>query len=99
MKINVLMEPMNGKGFRVSSGAPLGITVEAPTREEALKKLQSEIQAKMESGAEVVSVEVGPDENPWLKMAGMYKDDPMIEDWKKAMAEYRDQREKDENYP
>ena len=37
-------------------------------------------------------------ENPWLKIAGIFKDDPFMEEWKQAMAEYRNQIEKDDNY-
>ena len=31
---------------------------------------------------------------PWAEFAGDLKDDPMLEAWKKAMAEYRRKREK-----
>jgi hypothetical protein len=37
MQIPVLIEPINGNGYRASGGAPLAVVVEAPTREEALQ--------------------------------------------------------------
>ena len=99
MQINVLVEPMNGQGFRATSCAPFDIVAEGPTREEALARLTEQMQARIAHGAEVVSVEVGASENPWLKMAGMYKDDPLFDEWQQAIREYRDQVEKDDDYP
>ena len=98
MQIAVLVEPLNGTGFRATSTRPFDIITEGPTREEALKKLQDELQAKISNGAEVVLLDVPAEPNPWLKIAGMYKDDSMFEEWKQAMAEYRDQVEKDDDY-
>jgi len=97
MQITVLVEPMNGQGFRASCGEPFRATAEAATREEVLKKLQDELQARLKNGAEVVTLEVSDKEHPWLKFAGMYKDDPLFDEWKQAMAEYRDQIEKDDD--
>jgi hypothetical protein len=98
MQIAVLVEPMNGKGFRATSTQPFDISTEGPTREEALKKLQAELQARLSGGAEVVFLDVPAEANPWLKIAGIYKDDPLFDEWQQAMADYRDQVEKDDNY-
>ncbi len=76
----------------------IGASAEGATRDEALKNLKDEIQARIRSGAELVALEVGVAPHPWLEFAGMYKDDPLIEEWKKAMADYRDQVEKDDDY-
>jgi hypothetical protein len=99
VQIAVLVEPMNGAGFRASGGEPFCVSVEGATREDALKKLQDEIELRIKSGADLVFLDVPAESNPWLKIAGMYKDDPMLEEWKQAMAEYRDQVEKDDDYP
>lgn len=98
MQLEVLIEPMNGRGFRASGAGPFRVSVDGATREEALKKLQDEIQTRIRSGAEIITLEMPAESNPWLKIAGMYKDDPMLEEWKQAMAEYRDQIEKDDGY-
>ena len=34
-----------------------------------------------------------PQQNPWIEFAGMFKDDPWIEDWKRSMADYRRQKD------
>ena len=99
MQINVLVEPLNGNGFRATGGAPFDITVEAPTREEALARLKEQVQARLSGGAEVVPLEVGEGENPWLQIAGMYKDDPLFDEWQQAIRDYRDAVEKDDDYP
>ena len=49
-------------------------------------------------GAEIVPLDVGNETHPWLQFAGMFKDDPMLDEWKQAMADYRDQVEKDDEY-
>jgi hypothetical protein len=98
MQIAVLIEPMNGKGFRASGGEPFSITTEGARREEALNKPKDAVQARLKSGAEVVTLDLGPQEHPLLKFAGMFKDNPLVADWKQAMAEYRDQVEKDDDY-
>ena len=44
----------------------------------------------IENGVELVGLEVGaPTNDPWMEFAGMFKDDPWIEDWKQSVEEYR----------
>ena len=42
-----------------------------------------------------MALEVGLEPNPWAEFAGMFKDDPMIDEWKSAMADYRKKVEDD----
>lgn len=92
MAIQVLIEPLAKKGFRARSGEPIPLTVEAPTREEALARLRKQLQARLKNGAELVAVEPAPEpppENPWVKFAGMFKDNPMFDEVLEIMAENR----------
>ena len=98
MKISVLVEPRNGTGFRARTGEPFDITVDGATREAALQNLKEQVQTRIQNGAEIVPVEVGNEAHPWLAFAGMFKDDPMLNEWKQAMADYRDQVDKDDDY-
>ncbi len=68
--------------------------VESSDRQSAIAALQKLITARL-IGAEVVSleIEVSQKENPWLKMAGKYRDDPHFDQMLENIAEYR--REKD----
>jgi hypothetical protein len=42
-----------------------------------------------------VGLEIGPSVNPWIEFAGMFKGDPLIVEWNKAMADYRKRRDED----
>lgn len=94
MQIPVLIEPIAGNGYRARGGEPLPLVVEAPTRAEALAKLREQLQLRLCNGAEIVSLDLAPPKHPWMEFAGMFKDDPLLEEWKKDMAQYR--REIDE---
>ena len=95
MQIPVLIEPVAGNGYRARGGEPLALTAEGPTRELALARLKEQLQAHLRTGAEIVSLELAPEPHPLAEFVGMFKDDPMLEEWKQAMAEYR--RKVDEN--
>jgi hypothetical protein len=99
MQIPILIEPIAGNGYRATGGPPLAVTVEAPTREEALAKLQEQLQARLRNGAEVVPFELTPTTHPLAKFVGMFKGDPLIKHWKKSMAEYRRQIDQDADRP
>lgn len=51
------------------------------TREEALTRLRQLLTARLEK-AEIVSLEIEPPkaEHPWMKFAGMFKDDPQFDE-------------------
>ncbi len=93
MEIAVLIEPIPGKGFRARGGEPFALVAEGPTKEEALKKLRELISSRMQSGAELVSVEIPANENPWISFAGMFKDDPLFDKWQAVIAKNREESE------
>ena len=95
MQIPVLIEPVAGNGYRARGGEPLGLTAEGPTRELALARLKEQLQARLRSGAQIVSLEVIAESHPLAEFVGIFKDDPMLDEWKQAMADYR--RKIDEN--
>ncbi len=89
MEIPILIEPVSDNGFRATSGSPLELEIEAPTREEAIDQLRELIDRRIAAGAEVVGVEIGSLKHPLAPFAGMLKDDPLLEPWKEAMSDYR----------
>jgi predicted RNase H-like HicB family nuclease len=97
MQIPVLVERVKGNGYRARGTEPFAVSAKGSTREEALAKLRAKIQARLKKGTEIVSLEIGPEPHPWMEFAGMFKDDPWIDDWVKSMAEYRQQVEDDPN--
>ena len=95
MRIPVLIEPVARNGFRARGIEPFAVSAKGATREEALAKLRAIIEDRLKNGAELVELEVGPPSNPWMEFAGMFKDDPWIDDWKRSIKEYRQQVEDD----
>lgn len=95
MQIPVLIEPVKGNGYRARGTGPFAISAKGATREEALAKLRAKIQSRLKDGTELVALEVGPQPHPWMEFAGMFKDDPWIDDWKKSIEEYRQKVEDD----
>src|SRR5947209_5403171 len=95
MQIPVLLEPVARNGYRAQSKEPFAVSARGATRAEALAKLRAKIEARLKNGTELVGLEVGAPADPWMEFAGMFKDDPWIDDWVQSMAEYRQQVEDD----
>jgi hypothetical protein len=89
MQMSILVEPVRGNGFRARAAEPFGLGAEGVTRAEALANLKAEVEARLREGAEVVTLKVGHDSNPWIEFAGMFKDDPLFKEVVKIMAENR----------
>jgi hypothetical protein len=99
MQIPILIEPIAGNGYRARGGEPLALTAEGASQEEALAKLKEKLQAKLRNGTVVVPLELPSQVHPLAEFAGMFKDDPLIEEWKKSMAAYRRKVDKDADKP
>jgi predicted RNase H-like HicB family nuclease len=95
MEIKVLIERLGTNGYQARAGEPFGLIAEGATPDEALRRLQDVVAEKVAAGATVVSLEVPVKDHPWLRMAGTLKGHPLLEDWKQAMAEYRQTVEDD----
>jgi hypothetical protein len=95
MQIAVVVERVKGNGYRARGAEPFAMTAKGATREEALKKLRAKIEARLKNGTEVLGLDVGSEPNPWMEFAGMFKDDPWIDDWKKSIEEYRQKIDND----
>ena len=93
MEISVLVEPIGENAFRATCGAPWGLESDAPTRQQALENLRRLIDDRLKAGAEVFELEVGERPHPLAEFVGNLRDDPLLEDWKEAMAEYRRETE------
>ncbi len=89
MKIAVLIEPLAEHRFRATGGLPFPGSVEAETADAALAKLKQRIDDRLSQGARIATLDFSPGVNPWLDGAGMFRDDPLFDDWQGAIAEYR----------
>jgi hypothetical protein len=98
MKIPILVEPIENAGYRATSGPPLAATAEGATRQEALDRLRAEIDRRMADGAVVMPLDITTtEENPWLEMAGMFRNNRLFDEWQAAIEEHR--RKVDEEDP
>jgi hypothetical protein len=99
MQISVLVEQVAGNGYRAQGAEPFGFSAEGATREEVIAKIRQLCQARLSSGAEVVTVEVGAPPHPWLGFAGMFKDDPDFQEVVEIMADNRRKMDEDPAVP
>ena len=99
MQITVLVEPVAGNGYRAKGAEPFGFTADGATRDQAVAKVQQLCQARLNNGAEVVTVEVGAAPHPWLPFAGMFQDDPEFQKVVEIMAEERRKMDADPTIP
>jgi len=94
LKYDVLIEKTGEAGYTARVLARPDCVVQAATREEALQQLRTELLFRL-AKADIVSLEFTPEEvnNPWLKFAGMWKDDPDFDEFQAEIA--RNRRELD----
>ena len=98
MKIPILVEPIENAGYRATSGPPLAATAEGATRDEALARLREEINRRMADGAIVMPLDISTtEENPLLAMAGIFRNDPLFDEWQAAIEEYRRKVDEEED--
>jgi hypothetical protein len=93
MDIPVLIQPVAGKGF-VATAPAFGWSAEGATEDEALQAIRQKVTVGT-TGVHVAMVVVPngvsptPGTNALMKWAGTWKDDPMIDDYERAIEEYR----------
>ena len=79
-------------GYRASSGKPLEAETEGATRDDALNRLRDLMTRRLQGGVEIVDLEVPAEaskNNPWIKIQGVFKSDPLFYECQAAIAENR----------
>jgi predicted RNase H-like HicB family nuclease len=99
MQIPVLVERIAGNGYRARGGEPLGLCGEGATREEAVANLRQLCQARLQEGAELLTLELAAQPHPWMEFAGMFKDDPDFAEVLEIIAENRRKMDADPDVP
>lgn len=90
MQIPVLVETLGDNRFRAEAPPPFSVVAEGKSSAEAVQNLRQQMATEFTNGKQVVMVDVPmPEENPWIKYAGYLKDDPLFDQWKAAMEEFR----------
>jgi predicted RNase H-like HicB family nuclease len=93
MTFQIFIQNQPEQGYVASVIGIPDCVAEGATKEEAVVKAK-EVLSRLLTQGEIVSVEMEnvlqtqPD-NPWLKIAGKYKDDPTWDDFQANIAEYR----------
>ena len=63
--------------------------MEADTLEAALDEIKRRIVARVERGGRIEVVDVPEGSNPWHEGFGMFRDDPLYDDWQEAISDNR----------
>jgi predicted RNase H-like HicB family nuclease len=72
------------------------IVAESDTEEEALRKVQADIQSLLAGGRIVqLEVDIQPEKHPWQPFAGMFADDPDWEAFQASIRKYREDIDRD----
>jgi hypothetical protein len=98
VQIPILIERINGNGYRARGGEPLGLSADADTREGALAALREQLRQRLNGDTEMISLEVSEEPHPLARFAGMFKHDPLFESWQKSIAKYRREVDADSTY-
>ncbi|HET6573786.1 MAG TPA: hypothetical protein VFG68_09310 [Fimbriiglobus sp.] len=93
MQPPILILPTTGNGY--VAGDVRGVTAEGVTPELAVSNLRMEAERQQVARLDAMTIVPPAGEHPILRWAGMWKDHPLIEEWKKAVEEYRTQIDND----
>lgn len=96
MDVSVMLEQVEGNGFRATALVPTPLVSEAPTRDEAVSGIRTLLCEKL-SGAELIQIEVpvAIGDNPWLAIAGSWRDHPDVDEVVENMKAYRREVDQD----
>ncbi len=96
MDIPVIIETINGNGYRATGagGLSVGLTAEGATAAEAIDRLGDQVRARVKAGAKLAELSVAG-VAPWRQDAGYLHDEPLYEPWREAMEEQRRKLDED----
>ena len=73
-----------------------GLTAEGVTPEEAIANLRAEADRRKVERWKGMLITPPPGDDPWLRWAGTWDpNDPVIEEWKQAVEEFRRERDRE----
>jgi hypothetical protein len=90
MDVSVMLEQVSENGYRATALVPTPLVVEAPTREEAVDRIRALISARF-ARAELIQIPVSVtnEPNPWLAIAGTWRDHPDLDEVVESINAYR----------
>ena len=96
MTYRVFLQQTEGDGYRATPLLFPDCAAVGTTRDEAMADLTRALNERLSQG-EIVTVEVGEPEHPWLKGAGLFEDDPSFDDFLAEIECYRHEVDKAES--
>ena len=101
MEVPVIIEPVDGSGYRVTwaGGLSVGLTAEGATAAEAIDRLAEQVRIRVNAGAKLAELNVAAGVAPWKQDAGYLHDEPLYEPWREAMEDYRRKLDEDPGAP
>ncbi len=88
MFLTVVIEPLADRaGFSARLAAPIELSVEAPTADEAHSRLSAMLRKKLQSGLELREMPVQSHTTP--AAGGWLPDDELTNEWLQHMSDYR----------
>lgn len=98
MEIQVFINPIADNRYRACGGPPFPFVAEGESPYDAVKNLRQLIQDRLKAGAAICRIDVPAHESTWIEWAGSWKpDDPLYEEWRQAVEDYRKQIDIDAN--
>ena len=94
---SILVKRLKSNGYRARSLALPDVVAEASTRDEAIQQVRERLQEEL---AESEFVDDGLSDstmNPWLAIAGSWKDRQDLDEFRDAVRDYRRQVDEDPN--
>ena len=90
MNIPVLIEPLGPQRFRATVFA---LSAEGGTEDEAIQRVRDELTTRLSAGARIdaIRVPISGTDGELPSAAGILKDNPLYDEWREAIAEYRRQ--------
>jgi hypothetical protein len=90
MDVSVIVEQVQNNGYRATALVPIPLVAEASTRDEAVNRIRALIGERL-SRAELIQVQVPApvSANPWLAIAGTWRDHPDVHEVMENIQEYR----------
>ncbi|MGO9470656.1 MAG: hypothetical protein ACLQIB_38505 [Isosphaeraceae bacterium] len=99
MEIPVVLEPLPGGGFCARSGDPLDLTAQGDSPDAALRNLRELIETRIASGIRLTAIDVPSFKTGRHPGAGIYRDEPLFDQWRAAIDAYRQEIENDPDIP
>lgn len=99
MRIPILVLPIPGNKYQARAGEPFSSCAEGDTRDEAVQKLKDQIASYLVAGAEIRQLEFPENEHPLKRFAGMLRDEPLFDEWQKAISDRRRELDADPDVP